>query len=178
MDAHTMPTRRGLLARLAALTTIPAAFYLLGWESAAHAAVAPAAIAPEGVKQYASIEEEFEGTMLRLFGDKTVDYNGSVVLTAPQMAENGRVVPVEVKFEYPADLAAPSYPQRLYLIVDKNRRPLSVVFAFAPTAGSGYAACNLRMGASSPIRAIIEMSDGKLVGAVKNVNVVVGGCGG
>jgi len=173
MHARMMPTRRGLLKKLAAVATMPVAFRLLGWEQGAQAA-----IAPDGVKQYASIEEEFEGTMLRLFGDKTVDYNGTVVLTAPQMAENGRVVPVEVKFDYPADLAATPFPQRLFLIVDKNRRPLSVVFAFAPMASSGYAACNLRMGGTSPIRAVIEMSDGKLVGAVKNVNVVVGGCGG
>jgi predicted secreted protein len=76
------------------------------------------------------------------------------------------------------DAAATSVPERLYLIVDNNRRPLSVVFAFTPATNGGFAACNLRMGGTSPVRAIIEMSDGKLAGAFKNVNVVVGGCGG
>lgn len=168
-----MPTRRRLLGRLAALATMPFALRLTSAIPAAEAS-----IAPDGVTRYLSIEENFDGTMLRLFGERTVEYNDAVLLTAPQMAENGRVVPVEVKFEYQNDPAAKSYPEHLFLIVDNNRRPLSVVFAFGPTASSGLAACNLRMGGSSPIRAIVEMTDGKLVGAVKNVNVVVGGCGG
>ena len=169
MHMRMMFTRRRLLARLTAVATVPVASRLLGLE-------AQAAIAPDGVTRYVSIEEQFSGTVQRLFGNRIVDYNGTVVLTAPQMAENGRVVPVEVKFDL-RDLTANAYPERLFMIVDNNRRPLSVVFAFAPAAG-GYAACNLRMGATSPIRAIVEMSDGKLIGAVKNVNVVVGGCGG
>ena len=171
MRAQMRLTRRRLLARLAAIATMPLTFRLFGGMPAAQAA-----IAPDGVTRYVSIEEEFPGTMKRLFGDRTVEYNKTVSLTAPQMAENGRVVPVEVKFEYAAE--AEAYPEHLFVIVENNKRPLSLVFAFSRMTGTGYAACNLRMGATSPVRAIVEMSDGKLVGVVKNVNVVVGGCGG
>ena len=164
-------TRRRLIKGLMAVAAIPAAFRF-------GTSKVQAALAPDGVTRYLSIEEQFDGTMRRLFGNRTVDYGGTVSITTPQMAENGRVVPVEVKFDYPMDAAATSFPERLYLIVDNNRRPLSVVFAFTPTTNGGFAACNLRMGGTSPVRAIIEMSDGKLVGAFKNVNVVVGGCGG
>jgi sulfur-oxidizing protein SoxY len=164
-------TRRWLIERLIALSAMPVAFRF-------GTSKAQAALAPDGVTRYISIEEQFDGTMRRLFENRVVDYGSAVSLTTPQMAENGRVVPVEVKFDYPMDAAATSFPERLYLIVDNNRRPLSVVFAFTPATNGGFAACNLRMGGTSPVRAIIEMSDGKLAGAVKNVNVVVGGCGG
>jgi sulfur-oxidizing protein SoxY len=167
------PTRRHLLGRLAAIATMPLTARLFGGVPAAQAA-----IAPDGVTRFVSIEEDFPGTMKRLFGDRTIEYNKTVSLTAPQMAENGRVVPVEVKFDYASESTAEVYPEHLFVIVENNRRPLSLVFAFSRVTATGFAACNLRMGATSPVRAIVEMSDGRLVGVVKNVNVVVGGCGG
>src|SRR3954452_15491670 len=132
-------TRRWLIERLIALSAMPVAFRF-------GTSGAQAALAPDGVTRYLSIEEQFDGTMQRLFGNRTVEYGSAVSLTTPQMAENGRVVPVEVKFDYAMEAAATSFPERLYLIVDNNRRPLSVVFAFTPATNGGFAACNLRMG--------------------------------
>src|SRR5262245_65434367 len=108
------PTRRHLLGRLAAIATMPLTVRLFGGMPAAQAA-----IAPDGVTRYVSIEEEFPGTMKRLFGDRTVEYNKTVSLTAPQMAENGRVVPVEVKFEYADE--AEAHPEERFLILEDNK---------------------------------------------------------
>ena len=73
-------TRRRLLKGLMAVAAIPAAFRF-------GTSKAQAALAPDGVTRYLSIEEQFDGTMRRLFGSRVVDYGGTVSITTPQMAE-------------------------------------------------------------------------------------------
>jgi sulfur-oxidizing protein SoxY len=128
--------------------------------------------------RFLSIEEKVDETIKRVFDGRPIKYTDSLALAAPHMAENGKVVPIEVKFDRLADPSGSTHVKQLFVIVDNNRRPLSIAFVLKPGAMSGYAGCNLRMGETSPVRAIVEMSDGQLFGAVQNVNVVVGGCGG
>lgn len=121
--------------------------------------------------------ENMEATLQRLFGSRTIEYgDAKVKLTVPNVAENGAVVPSEV--ELVAPLEGPVYVQRIAWIVDRNKRPLSILYDFTETTGAGYAAAYLRMGESSRVRSILELSDGKLLGAWKEVTVVTGGCGG
>lgn len=121
--------------------------------------------------------ESMEATMQRLFGGRAVEYSDAKVkLTVPNVAENGAVVPTEV--ELLASLAAPVFVQRIVWIVDRNKRPQSILYEFTEITGTGYAAAYLRMGESSRVRGILELSDGKLLGAWKEVAVVTGGCGG
>lgn len=127
--------------------------------------------------RFFDFEEKVDVTLARLFQDRPVKYDGTITLVTPQIAENGRVVPIEVKFDRLAADGS-TYPKNLFVVVDNNRRPLSVVFGFTPATSGGYAACNLRMGESSPVRVIVETSSGELYGAFKHVNVVAGGCGG
>lgn len=122
-------------------------------------------------------EEKVEATLKRLFGDRTLNPAGDKLkLELPLIAENGAVVPIKVESDLP--MTANNYVKSLYIISDKNRRPLNARVNFTPEAGKAYFAANLRLGASGNVRAIAEMSDGTLYQAMQEVKVTVGGCGG
>ena len=94
----------------------------------------------------------------------------------PLIAENGAVVPVAVEVASP--MTPQSYVKTVYVISDKNRRPLNVKFSLTPGMGQAYVATNLRLGESTDVRAVAELSDGTLMMAKREVKVTVGGCGG
>lgn len=122
-------------------------------------------------------EEIFETTVKRLFGGRPIEYNNTkVVLTVPNVAENGAVVPTLV--EAALGIEGKNYVRNIYLIVDKNKRPHAVTYAFTPETGMGRAAANLRLGGTSWVHAVVEMDDKTLIAAKSEVKVVVGGCGG
>jgi sulfur-oxidizing protein SoxY len=122
-------------------------------------------------------EEELSQTMERLFGKRPIKDAGSAVdFKIPLIAENGSVVPARV--EVKAAQAKGVYAKAIYLIADKNRRPLSAKFTFTPDAGGALVGTNLRLGSTSNVRAVVEMSDGSLLQSVQEVRVTVGGCGG
>ena len=122
-------------------------------------------------------EEPVDATMKRLFGGRPIkDGTASIKLDLPLIAENGAVVPISI------DVDAPMTPQNhvkaIYIISDKNRRPLNAKFNLTPAMGQAYVGTNLRLGESTEVRAVVEMSDGTLLQAKREVKVTVGGCGG
>lgn len=121
--------------------------------------------------------EKVEATMSRLFGTRPIEYTETKLkFTVPNVAENGAVVPSEIELTPVLDKDV--YVKQITWIVDKNRRPQTVTFDFTPDTGMGYAATYLRLGQTTNVRAILELSDGKLIGAQREVKVVAGGCGG
>ena len=122
-------------------------------------------------------EEPVGATMKRLFGGRPIkDGGASINLELPLIAENGAVVPLTV--EVAAPMTPQNYVKAIYIISDKNRRPLNVKFNLTPAMGQAYVGTNLRLGETTDVRAIVEMSDGTLVQARREVKVTVGGCGG
>ena len=122
-------------------------------------------------------EEPVDMTMKRLFGTRAIKPAGEAVkLELPLIAENGAVVPVAVEVTTPMTAAA--YVKSVYIVSDKNRRPMNAKFNLTPAMGQAYVATNLRLGESTDVRAIVEMSDGTLLMARREVKVTVGGCGG
>jgi sulfur-oxidizing protein SoxY len=92
-----------------------------------------------------------------------------IVIKAPDIAENGAVVPVEVTSRIPNT-------QSIAILADKNPFPLIASFEFANGA-EGYASTRVKMGGTSDIRAIVK-ADGKVYTAAREVKVTIGGCGG
>jgi len=122
-------------------------------------------------------EENVDATLKRLFGTRSIKDGSSIIrLDLPLIAENGSVVPVSVEMTAPQ--TPQSYVKSIYIISDKNRRPLSAKFNLRSTLGQPYLATNLRLGESTDVRAIAEMNDGTLLQAKRQVKVTVGGCGG
>ena len=105
---------------------------------------------------------------------KVLDATGSAVskditIKAPDIAENGAVVPVEVT----SKIAGTS---SIVLMVEKNANPLTANFDLANGA-EGYVSTRIKMGQTSNVRVVVK-AGGKSYTAVKEVKVTIGGCGG
>jgi sulfur-oxidizing protein SoxY len=92
-----------------------------------------------------------------------------VVVVAPDIAENGAVVPVGATSKLPNTT-------EIYLIVEKNPMPLSAGFII-PAGTAADVQTRLKMGQSSNVMAVVK-ADGKLYSATKETKVTLGGCGG
>ena len=91
-----------------------------------------------------------------------------ITITAPDIAENGAIVPVAVTSKIPNT-------QSITIIAEKNPFPLAASFEISG-GGEGYVSTRVKMGQTSNVRAIVK-ADGKFYTAVKEVKVTVGGCG-
>lgn len=92
-----------------------------------------------------------------------------VTIKAPDIAENGAVVPIEVASKVPNT-------QQISVFVEKNPNPLAASFDFANGA-QPTVAVRLKMGQTSNIK-VVAKADGKFYTASKEVKVTIGGCGG
>ena len=89
-------------------------------------------------------------------------------IKAPDIAENGAVVPITVTTTLPAEV--------ITLIVEKNPSPLAGNFIMG-TGVMGYVSTRVKMGKTSKLIAVVK-AGGKLHSADKEVKVTIGGCGG
>lgn len=122
-------------------------------------------------------EEPVGATLQRLFGSRPLTDGSSVIkFDMPLIAENGASVPITVDASVP--MTPQQYAKTIYIIADKNRRPLSARFFFTPDSGQALVGTNLRLGGTTDVRAVVEMNDGRLLMVTRNVKVTVGGCGG
>lgn len=121
-------------------------------------------------------DEKVEATLRRLFGNRPLNQGeGKLKLELPLIAEDGGNVAVTVEAGLPMTPA--SHVSNIYIISDKNRRPMIARFSFTPEAGKAYIGANIRLAATTDVRAVVEMNDGTLYAVSKHVRVTVGGCG-
>ncbi len=92
-----------------------------------------------------------------------------VVLTAPEIAENGNVVRIGAQSNLPGTV-------QIAFVVEKNPAALSAVFDI-PAGTDANVSTNVKMGQSSNVYAVAKVGD-KFFYSVKEVKVTLGGCGG
>jgi sulfur-oxidizing protein SoxY len=92
-----------------------------------------------------------------------------IVIKAPDIAENGAVVPVEVT----SGIAGTS---AIAIIAEKNVTPLVAEFNLAGGT-QGFVSTRIKMGSTALVRAVVT-AGGKSYTAAKEVKVTIGGCGG
>jgi sulfur-oxidizing protein SoxY len=103
-----------------------------------------------------------------LYG-KTAEASDKIKLDAPEIAENGAVVPVAVSSTLP-DVTSIS------ILVAEN--PNALIASYRIPAGTIPNVANrIKMAKTSNVIAVVE-AGGKLYSASKEVKVTVGGCGG
>jgi sulfur-oxidizing protein SoxY len=103
-----------------------------------------------------------------LYG-KTAEASDKIKLDAPEIAENGAVVPVSVTTTL-ADVSSISF------LVTEN--PVVLVATYKIPAGTVPSVANrIKMAKTSKVIVLVE-AGGKLYSADKEVKVTVGGCGG
>jgi sulfur-oxidizing protein SoxY len=104
-----------------------------------------------------------------LGGTSPATESKDIVLTAPEIAENGNVVRIGASTSNQAIT-------QLAFVIEKNPYALTAVFDVLPGTEANFAT-NVKMGQSSNVYAVGKMGD-KFVYAVKEVKVTLGGCGG
>jgi sulfur-oxidizing protein SoxY len=92
-----------------------------------------------------------------------------IVIDAPQIAENGAVVPIEISSQL-------ANTKSISVVVEKNPFPLAARFDFGEGA-MPYVKVNVKMGESSFVRVVAE-AGGRFYTASREVKVTIGGCGG
>ena len=103
-----------------------------------------------------------------LYG-KTAEPSDKVKMDAPEIAENGAVVPISVSSTLP-DVTSIS------ILVAENPNALAASYVI-PAGTLPSVANRLKMAKTSTVTALVE-AGGKLYSASKEVKVTVGGCGG
>lgn len=93
-----------------------------------------------------------------------------IAIKAPDIAENGAVVPVEVVSNIPNTTS-------ISVLSVKNPLPLAATFDFANGA-LPEVQIRVRLAETTHVKAVVKTADGKFYTAQKEVKVTVGGCGG
>jgi sulfur-oxidizing protein SoxY len=151
-----MHTRRELMSHSAAVAA---------WLAAAGLLPTPvrAASPPAGAFEAKSIAE-----LSKALGVAVPVESRDVAVTAPDIAENGTVVPIGISTSLPG-------VARLLLLVEKNPAILSAMFEVSDAVEANFLT-RVKMGQSSNVYAVAMMKDGKLLFARKDVKVTLGGC--
>ncbi|MEN8106656.1 MAG: thiosulfate oxidation carrier protein SoxY [Pseudomonadota bacterium] len=119
---------------------------------------------PKAAFEASTVDDALSG----LFGSTTLTGSDKIKIKAPDIAENGAVVPVSVT----TDLAAES----ISIIAEKNTSPLAASFILG-SGTEGYVSTRIKMGKTASVIAVVK-SGGKLYSTGKEVKVTIGGCGG
>lgn len=118
----------------------------------------------------AAFEAKTMADLMKALGAGAPAESKEVTITAPDIAENGAVVPVAV-----ASTAAGV--KRLLVLVEKNPSVLSAIFDVSDAVDASFSS-RVKMGQSSNVYAVALTGDGKVLFAQKEVKVTLGGCGG
>lgn len=113
--------------------------------------------------------KDVQGAMSGLFGSADSTPSGDISIKAPDIAENGAVVPVSVT----TSIAGIS---DISIIAEKNGTPLAANFQLGSSA-KGFVSTRIKMGKTSNVIAVVK-AGGKAYSARKEVKVTIGGCGG
>lgn len=118
----------------------------------------------------AAFDAKDASAVLKGLGASSAADSKDIVLTAPEIAENGAVVPVTV---------VSNIPNTISIAVLSLKNPLPLAAAFDYAAGSvPELQLRVRLAETTAVRAIVKTADGKFFSAQKEVKVTVGGCGG
>jgi sulfur-oxidizing protein SoxY len=150
-----MQVRRRLFLRfgvaLAALAAMPRTLLAAAWPDKAFSST----VAKEA--------------MIGLLGTDQTIASDQIMLKAPEIAENGAVVPLTVSTSL-------ENVESISIVVEKNPRPLAATFEILPGVLPDIS-CRIKMGETSDVMAVVKTSEG-IYSTSKQVKVTIGGCGG
>ena len=152
-----MQTRRELLARSAAVAALLAA-----------AGVLPARA--QSAWNKAAFDAKTSDEVLKALGAAKPVESKDISFTAPDIAENGAVVPIAASTTLPG-------VKRIAFLVEKNPTLLAGVFDFTDVVETSVST-RIKMAQTSNVLAVALLADGRVLYAQKEVKVTLGGCGG
>jgi sulfur-oxidizing protein SoxY len=154
-----MQTRREMLSQSARVAAMLAAVGML-----------PAVAQAQGSYNTAAFAAKNMADLMKALGASAPAESRDVGITGPDIAENGAVVPVGATSTLPG-------VKRLLLLVEKNPSMMAAMFDIGDAVDASVTT-RVKMGQSSNVYAVALMADGKVLYAVKEIKVTLGGCGG
>ena len=106
---------------------------------------------------------------LKLLGGGDAAKSADIQLQAPDIAENGAVVPVNITSKI-------GKTEQIAILIEKNPNMLAASFDILP-GSEPMVSTRVKMSQTSNVYALVK-ADGKYFTAVKEVKVTLGGCGG
>jgi len=106
---------------------------------------------------------------IKALGGTTATDSKDITITAPDIAENGAVVPVAVASAIPKT-------ESISILVEKNPNTLAASFTI-PAGTDPAIGTRVKLGQTSNVYALVK-ADGKWYMAGKEIKVTLGGCGG
>jgi len=106
---------------------------------------------------------------MRALGIGNTEDSKEIQIRAPEIAENGAVVPIDITSSIPGTTA-------ILVFIEKNPFPYTGTFDFSQGAVP-YVHLRVKMGESSPVRVVVA-AGGKHYTTAQEVKVTIGGCGG
>jgi len=106
---------------------------------------------------------------MRALGVANAEETKAIEIRAPEIAENGAVVPIDITSNIPGTTA-------ISVFIEKNPFPYTGTFDFSQ-GSVPFVHLRVKIGESSPVR-VVATAGGKHYTAVKEVKVTIGGCGG
>jgi sulfur-oxidizing protein SoxY len=127
------------------------------------------ALAQQQAWNKAAFEAKSLEDTIKALGGAAPAQSADISMTAPDIAENGAVVPVGVASKIPNT-------QAVYILVEKNPNALAAGFTI-PAGTEPNVATRIKMGQTSNVHAVVK-ADNKFYVATKEIKVTLGGCGG
>jgi sulfur-oxidizing protein SoxY len=106
---------------------------------------------------------------LRALGAQSPAASTAILIKAPEIAENGAVVPIGVESKLPGT-------ESITLLIEKNPNPLAASFSI-PAGTESSVSTRVKMGESSDVYVLVK-AEGKFYMAKKEIKITLGGCGG
>ncbi|HQU79053.1 MAG TPA: thiosulfate oxidation carrier protein SoxY [Azonexus sp.] len=110
------------------------------------------------------------GEALKAWGAANAAESRDIVIIAPEIAENGAKVEIDVTCQVPAT-------RSIAVFADRNPMPLCAAIDFSGGA-LPYCRVQIKLAESTRVRAVIKGADGKTYVAFREIKVTLGGCGG
>jgi len=107
---------------------------------------------------------------LKAWGAANATDSRDIVINAPEIAENGAKVEIDITSQIPAS-------RSIAIFADRNPMPLCAAIGFSGGA-LPYCRAQLKLAESTRIRAVVKAGDGKTYVAFREIKVTLGGCGG
>ena len=95
--------------------------------------------------------------------------SGDIMLTTPEIAENGNTVPISVESKKAIAIK---------ILALGNPGPDVVTFKFGPLSATRSASTRIRLRKTQDVLAIAKLEDGSFIQDIQKVKVTIGGCGG
>jgi sulfur-oxidizing protein SoxY len=99
---------------------------------------------------------------------------GKVKLEIPHLAENGHLVPLSVSVDSP--MTSTDYVRTLYLLSEKNPRPMIAKIGMTPGMGRAALTTRIRLAGAQYVMALAQMSDGSFWAGTTEVIVTETAC--